>query len=295
MKFFIAVVGCCVSLVHGHAFLTEPRARLGLDRLGTNATKYGHSEYGTEGKFPLSSGVLETCGASDPGTDMPSVKNYTIGETIDFAWRLTLPHPSTGKRENVRLAIKYKDTDKFADNILYSSTSTDASYSTAVAADTVVTMRASPLTKLCDKCKLQWVWDSEVDTGGYIDCADITIVDVWAVVSGGDPCDDSVFEAIATCGEYDTVEAKKLFCSKVTSDAPCKKALDALQSICEGTVMSTWKTMTDACKPTNAPAPTNTNVKAPTEVASSAYARNVGTVTNVMVGVMVLVGGALFI
>lgn len=173
------ILGALVG-VDSHAVLSDPLSRLGLPDAGLRdprvGKKYTHATLGVNGAYPLQPRVLETCGDQDPGPKAV-VKTYTVGDKITFKHLVTIAHPAQGQPEKVRLAIKYKENEQFSANVLFEAENNDISGSTSPGngGEKVLTATAQ-LQKPCDKCTLQWFWDSQIDGGGYIDCADIKIL-----------------------------------------------------------------------------------------------------------------------
>lgn len=252
--------------VSGHGILTDPVSRLGLNRPGTQSKKYTHGQNGTNGQYPLSTRMLRTCGYMDDEVPRAIVKNYVIGDTISFSWKLTLPHAAgNGNREYVRLGIKYDFAQDFADNILFLDVTDDASGSQTQARDAIITKTATAtLNQACNNCRIQWVWDSETDGGGYIDCADIRVnlntgptsvapptavmaptVFVPPVVgqaptpgNGISPtrvnCGTAGLNVVANCmngKSPETIEESVAFCSAVSSGV-CAESIGSVQEFC---------------------------------------------------------------
>jgi len=193
MKGAVLLLVAYLALVASHGDMIDPVSRLG-DRSTAETKKYQHALYGTDGDYPLGSAILKTCGDEDGPAPLPDGVTprdvtwvYTPGSTIDVTWRLTAPHPVNvaTPRESVRISVAEQEGSKLtydfnlAANIISNvmvPPSTDASGSDTVAADDTKTVQVTlPAALTGNHFVLQWVWDSESDGGGYIDCADIAI------------------------------------------------------------------------------------------------------------------------
>jgi len=193
MKGAVLLLVAYLALVASHGDMIDPMSRLG-DRSQADTKKYQHALYGTDGDYPLDSPILKTCGDEDGPAPLPDGVTprditwvYTPGSTIDVTWRLTAPHPVNvaTPREFVRISVAEQVGSKttydfnLAANIIHNDMvppSTDASGSETLTTDDTKTVQVTlPATFVGNHYVLQWVWDSESDGGGYIDCADIAI------------------------------------------------------------------------------------------------------------------------
>lgn len=139
-----------IAYCHGHAILTQPKARAGMDvGIGAKITPRPPTLENLN-NCPLA-GVMTPAG--------PIAAVYAPGSTMDVKWSITLDHDNA---PGVRIAIGYPGEPAY--RVLAEAIDVHLN-------QTTVTLPADP----CPNCVLHWMWDSTLDAGYYVGCSDIAI------------------------------------------------------------------------------------------------------------------------
>lgn len=121
----------------------------------------------------------EGCGgaaAGDPGPSITKVQTYGAGSLITVEWDVTIAHPADNTNTGIRIAVKYNDTDSFAQNILAgpgSGTTVSAQSNGQRRNSVVLTL---PPNKVSEDAVVQWMWAAQNDNGFYLGCSDVRII-----------------------------------------------------------------------------------------------------------------------
>jgi len=177
---FLCIYIFLIVHVASHAYLTNPPGRLAsLYGAGQPVNKYVHAVYGTNGVYPLNSTFMNTCGFFDPG---PTTATTIIGGSrITVSWKMVLPH--VGTPERIRVAFSKSQSNPDFTDILYDDSVTPDVSGSGQGVGATVSVQVTLPAVVDSATILQWIWDSSVDGGGYIDCTDLNLIDACATTT----------------------------------------------------------------------------------------------------------------